>query len=190
MKRSTRRRDIRRRGPWRRGISRRQDDDGAACELGVEHVVYPSNGGNAVETGAIYAAMLTMVSPTGISAEEAPGLGVLFWRVVLTSKQATKVKETAGVAFVYVPCKDDCYDPTTEDIVMQPDAGDDLTVVGQFNGESLEWYKDNYVYHSRAGESVSLYILDNGANLEHKVSQSSQNGSCQFQSAHSSCRSS
>jgi hypothetical protein len=132
--------------------------------------VYPKDGNNAVETGAIYTTMLTLVAPTGISAEEVPGLGVLFWRVVLTSKQAEKIKDTPGVAFVYVPCKDDCYDPTTEDIHRQPDAGDDLTVIGQFKGETLEWYQNNYVYHKKAGEGVTMYFLDSGANLEHKVS--------------------
>lgn len=150
-------------------ITHRQNNEGGdSCELGAEHVVYPESFDSTV-TAAVYAYMLTMITPTGIFAEEAGGIGVLFWRAILTPSQAQDLQDFQGVGFVYEPCKNECYDPTTE-IVMQPNSPNDVVVVGQFPTESLAWYRSNYVYHEQGGRDIEVYILDTGANLAHNVS--------------------
>lgn len=73
------------------------------------------------------------------------------------------------MSLVYEPCKGDRQTPLAE-VTRQPIALDHLVVIGQSPGQDLSWYRHSYLYNSKAGEDVTLYILDLGANLGHDVS--------------------
>lgn len=139
------------------------------CELGKEYVVYPKDSKDKTKNKAIFEAISEMVIRDSIYTSDVKGYGVIFWRAVLTPTQADDLLKHPGVGVVYGPCsKDKCQNPSTV-IERQPQAQDDPVVVGQFPENDLFWYRSSYIFDSKAGKGVPLYILDGGAMLSHFV---------------------
>ncbi|KAL8846626.1 MAG: hypothetical protein Q9198_011277 [Flavoplaca austrocitrina] len=108
----------------------------------------------------------------------------LFWGVPLTASQAEKVKADPNVGAIDKSSTE--YDPTLsvtiddaaplqkrdKGITRQRDAAEEMKFLSQPYHLELRNFKD-YVYDGSAGNGVTVYISDTGANLENIVLRSS-----------------
>ncbi|KAK2787714.1 hypothetical protein FQN53_004737 [Emmonsiellopsis sp. PD_33] len=157
------------------GNARRQEGDNF-CPVAVEYLVWPRDGTKTDETNAIYAEMQKLLQDESkIKVFDTKSLGVDFWRVRLEPGQVEKVEKIPNVAAVYQPCTD-CGDPSTDWRYQVKYLDDDI---GGFEGrsqmiylsaneESEEDFDDRYFFDVSAGEDIPVYIVDTGAQLDHR----------------------
>ncbi|KAK2799489.1 hypothetical protein FQN50_008461 [Emmonsiellopsis sp. PD_5] len=159
------------------GNARRQEGDNF-CPLAVEYLVWPRDGTKTDETSVIYAEMQKLLQDESkIKVFDTKSLGVDFWRVRLEPEQAEKVEKIPNVAAVYQPCTD-CGDPSTAtnwryqvkylDDRIDGFEGRSQMIYLSENQESEEEFNDDYFFDVSAGEDIPVYIVDTGAQLDHR----------------------
>ncbi|KAK2763346.1 hypothetical protein FQN54_009982 [Arachnomyces sp. PD_36] len=162
------------------GNVRRQEGDNF-CPLAVEYLVWPHDGTKTDETDVIYAEMRKLLQDESkIEVADTKTMGIDFWRVTLEPEQAEKVKEISNVAAVYQPCTD-CGDPSTatnwryQDKYVDEVAEELLIVSGHdqmvYLSQNQQFDEDlgqEYYFDVSAGEDVPVYIVDTGAQIDHR----------------------
>lgn len=86
----------------------------------------------------------------------------------MTPKQAEELPKHDNVGVVFEPCAKDClyFSAATEG---KPEAPDDLEVLGQFPENDLSWCRSSYLFDGKAGEDLTVCILDGVAQPKHLV---------------------
>ena len=86
------------------------------------------------------------------------------------STQVYLEKESASGTFPSPNCpSENCSHQKRDEItLMQQDAHDDLKVFSQARGASLSTLP-GYAYDSRAGDGITVYVIDTGINQDHPV---------------------
>lgn len=147
---------------------RGRQDDGGSCEISNSvYAVYPTDGSVFTQTTVIRAALLQLVGgdASKIFTSTSKVLGVNYWRLSLTKAQAESLlKNTPGIASVSLSCNDSCFDPGTS-IRYTPNSPDHLVFVSQEQGRTFDSYDHRYQFDSSVGDSIPVYIVDTGANL-------------------------
>ena len=151
------------------GLVQRQQLNG--CERTYEYTILPKDHSDTVRTAATAGKISRLIrrnSNTRVQTSKLDGVGVLYWRVSLTPTQALGLLNDPDISAV-IKRSHTGMSGLFGRLAYQNGAPEGLVRVGQAPGKPIKSYKSNYVYEDVAGEGVEVYVLDSGAELDHKV---------------------
>ncbi|EJT70249.1 hypothetical protein GGTG_12422 [Gaeumannomyces tritici R3-111a-1] len=157
------------------------------CPSVLEWVVWPEDGEIRTQTKSIYEALLDHVGnrSAAIETSGSKNMGVNYWRVNMTQRQAQSARSIPNVAVVFTTCKDSCPDPSTQDRHFRyrfqgKYTGRPHVVEGEaYSRRQMDFLSEEdisgsssfaygvFVFDNSSGIDVPVYIVDTGANLDH-----------------------
>lgn len=154
--------------------SRREDtQDAPACPPGKAHVIYPKIGATDHSIAAALAHIHRLITPDDVYTKKLRGKRVIFWRAMLTTDQAKELQSDENVSVVSKSCTDKCYDPL-DLINRQIETDPGLVTFGVDPEKKVPWYRNSYLFDSKAGQGIKHFIIDSGADLSRTVSDTRQ----------------
>ncbi|KAI1407637.1 peptidase S8/S53 domain-containing protein [Hypoxylon sp. FL1857] len=154
-------------------------------DVEVTYVIYPKDGVDKNQTVMIAEKLRAHALPSTLYTSQTERVGINFWLAKLSHKSADllAVELANEIASIYPQLATDGYNPrydtfdqtiaiTYQDKPEPPDTIiDHLVFVCQQKGKSLQEYQGRYYYDNAdplPGRDVPVYIIDTGANLDHK----------------------
>ncbi|PGH04870.1 hypothetical protein AJ79_06955 [Helicocarpus griseus UAMH5409] len=139
------------------GNARRQHGNNF-CPLVGEYVVWPRDGTKTDGTGVIYTEMLKLLGDgSKIKVQDTKTLGINFWRVSLEPGQVAKVKSIQNRhQLKYI-----------DDMIENVEGRSQMVYLSK-NEQSKERFDDNYYFDVSAGQDIPVYIVDTGAQMDHR----------------------
>ncbi|KAF2006792.1 subtilisin-like protein [Amniculicola lignicola CBS 123094] len=133
----------------------------------LSYIVYPKKKLTAAQETAIKTSLNKYVKTPAkdIKESKTTGVGVNYWELKLTPADVAIIKKDKNIAAITPSaCKGKCFDPTTA-LMVQKGAEDSVVYWNQKRDSDIANYNGDYYFEEAAGEGVTVYVIDEGAEL-------------------------